>query len=185
MYFVRSIADSKHRRLEQMVDVQYKAAGIFARDPATGRRHQATRIRNGEQRLTTQGRRLFTAGWVDFMISVPTVEQQVANADHPIDPRPRDTYTTFSENDYPGIEAMLRRHLQADPTLAFNGDLSEYLQRAGATLPQGFKDELLDLVDVNSDGLRPTVELSTHRHVARVLSAHRRCRQGCSSRSRS
>ena len=88
--FVRSAAEAIAPPLEEMADIQYNRAGISARDPATGVRHQISRLRNGVQRLTGSGRRLLDADFVDFMIHVPTTEQQVQNADHPVDARPRE-----------------------------------------------------------------------------------------------
>ena len=115
--FVRSAAEAIAPPLEEMADIQYNRAGISARDPATGVRHQISRLRNGEQRLTASGRRLLDADFVDFMIHVPTTEQQIQNADHPVDPTPRDTYRTFTESQMGNLQEMLVFHLRQNGLL--------------------------------------------------------------------
>ena len=129
-----------------MTDIQYNRAGITARDPATGLRYQLARRRNGELRPTQRAQNQLPDGWLDFMISIPTTERQVDTGAHPVGP-PRDTYTTFSESDYPGMEALLASFLPPGTNLAV------YLTQPGAVLPQEFKDEFLQLVDLFGNGV--------------------------------
>ena len=136
----------------KMADIQFNRAGLSGRDPVTGLRLQVSRLRNGEQRLTARGRALlsdparFPGGWMDYMISIPTTERQKDTGAHPVGP-PRDVYTTFSEGDYPGMEAILASHLPPGTNLA------QYLLQPGAVLPPAFKAEFLQLVDVDGDGV--------------------------------
>ena len=118
------------------MDIQYGPRGLTARDPA-GQRYAVSRLRNGEHIPTARGRQL-GSDWLDFMISVPTIERQLHNDIRGFDPRPGNTYTTFSENDYPGLEAMLQRYLPGV-------NLAQYLTQPGAVLPQGFKLSLIHI----------------------------------------
>ena len=132
---------------------KYTPKGIFVDDPATGQRKQATRIRDGHHIVTRQGQRLLTEDFVDFTIDIPVVEQQHENEDHPFDPRPRDTYHTVSTSEYPYLEALLLSYLPEGT------QLSQYI-REGAVLPQGFKDELRQILDV--DGTVSYTHLRAH-----------------------
>ena len=115
--FVRPAGEAIAPPLKEMTDIQYNRTGISARD-AAGVRYQLSRLRNGVQRLTNRGRNELPADFVDFMIHVPVVEQQVPNAAHPVDLTPRDTYRTYTESQMGNLQEMLTRHLRQNGLLA-------------------------------------------------------------------